>query len=226
MKKIVIIFSVIVIVCLSCKKTLQKKDDPFPFENTKRTKLAMNYPKDNNGYYILPLDTSTNSNRFNIYAEASKLTPFYSYNKVSVMSVKFDCNAYWVLGTIDGDLAVHIPLYNPFSSLYSSPYFNTPLSVKNKTVILNQYANSIISVVQNTEIYLKEYFAGSLYKPADEYKPEDGMYWSKRIIGPIPKYFQGDTITIYSETNWEAGNYTYKHPGETKKLDSLKIIFR
>ena len=48
MKKIVIIFSVIV--CLSCKKTLQKKDDPFPFENTKRTKLVMNYPKDNNGY--------------------------------------------------------------------------------------------------------------------------------------------------------------------------------
>lgn len=204
----------------------RKSNDPYPFVNGKQTKLVMNYPKDNKGYYIVPLDTTTNSNRFNIYAEASKLIPFYWYNNVSVMSVKFDSNTFFVLGTLDGDLVVHIPLYSPFTGFYSSPYYNIPLPVKNKTVILSQYANSIISVVQGTEIYLKEYFAGNLYKPADEYKPEDGMYWSKRIVGPIPKYFQGDTITIYSETYWDAGNYTYEHPGETTKIDSVKIIFK
>ena len=71
MVKIFSILSIIVILNASCKKLLQIRDDPYPFENGKRTKLVMNYPKDNNGYYIVPLDTSTNSNRFNIYAEAS-----------------------------------------------------------------------------------------------------------------------------------------------------------
>ena len=222
MKKTVSILFIIVILGASCRKS----NDPYPFENGKRSKLVMNYPKDNNGYYVVPLDTSTNANRFVIYSEAAKLIPFYWYNKVSIMSVKFDSNTFFVLGTLSGDLVVHITLYSPFSSLYSSTYFNVPLPVKNTTVILNQYANSIVSVVQDTEIYMKEYFAGSLYKPADEYKPEDGMYWSKRIVGPIPKYFQGDTITIYSKTNWDAGNYTYEHPNETTKLDSIKIVFK
>jgi len=213
----------LLLVFTSCEK---HNIDPYPFENGKRSKLVMNYPKDARGYYLVPLDTTRNSNRFNIYTETSKLIPFYHYNGISVIETRFDSDSYWVLGTISGDLAVTIPLYSPFTSLYSSPYFSTPLPVDTTTVILSQYRNSIVPIVQLTGIYLKEYFAGNMYQPADEYQPEQGMYWGKRIIGPIPKYFLGDTITVYSKTFWEAGNYTYTRPQETTKIDSIKIIFK
>ena len=214
---------ILLLVFTSCEK---KWIDPYPFENGKRSKLVMNYPQDARGYYLVPLDTTRNSNTFDIYIEASKLIPFYHYNGVSVMQAKFDSDSYWVLGTISGDLAVTIPLYSPFTSLYSSPYFNTPLPVDTTTVILIQYRNSIVPIVQETGIYLKEYFAGSMYQPADEYRPESGMYWGKRIVGPIPKYFKGDTVTIYSKVFWDAGNYTYTRPQETTKIDSVKVIFK
>ena len=226
MKKGYVLLVILLLAFTSCKKLLGIRNDPYPFENGNRSKLVMNYPKDANGYYLVPIDTNTNSNRFNIYVEASKLIPFYQYNGSTVIEVKFDCNTYWVLGTNNGDLAVKIPLYSPFTSLYSSPYFSTPLPVNNTTVILNQYRNSIVSVVQESSIYLKEYFPGSMYQPADEYKPENGMYWGKRIVGPIPKYFKGDTVTVYSRIFWEAGNYTYVHPNETTKIDQVKVIFK
>jgi len=217
---------ILLLVFTGCKKILQLRDDPYPFENGKRSKLVMLYPKDTRGYYLVPLDTTTNSNSYSIYVEATKLIPFYWYNGVSVMSVKFDCNSHWVLGTTSGDLAVTLPLYNPFTSLYSNPYFNTPLPVRDTVIVLNHYRNSIVPVVQESNIYLKEYFAGNMYQPADEYQPEAGMYWGKRIIGPIPKYFKDDTITVYSKIFWDAGNYTYLHPNETTKIDSVKIIFK
>jgi hypothetical protein len=223
MKKGYALLITLLLVLASCSKY---DIDPYPFENGKRSKLVMRYPKDARGYYLVPLDTTSNSNRFNIYTESSKLIPFYQYNGLSVIEVKFDCNSYWVLGTVSGNMAVTIPLYSPFTSLYSSPYFNTPLPVDTTTVTLSQYRNSIVPVVQPTGIYLKEYFAGNMYQPADEYQPEPGMYWGKRIIGPIPKYFRGDTITVYSKTFWEAGNYTYTRPQETTKIDSVKIIFK
>lgn len=197
-----------------------------PFVSTSKTKLVLKYPKDLNGYYLVPLDTATIKNRFNVYVEASGLIPQYQYNGTSVIQAKFDCNTYWVLGTGGGDLAVKIPLYSPFTSLYSSPYFTTPISVQNVTVILNQFRDYIIPIVQNTGIYLKEYFPGSLYKPADEYQPDPDMYWSKRIVGPIPGYFRGDTIKIYSQVDWDAGNYTYLRPTETTRRDSVQIIFK
>lgn len=222
MKKGYVLLIALLLTLVSCEKNI----DPYPFENGKRSKLVMLYPKDANGYYLVPIDTTRNSNRFNIYVEATKLIPFYWYNGVSVMNVKFDSNSYWVLGTVSGDLAVTIPLYSPFTSLYSSPYFNTPLPVDTTTVILSQYRNSIVPIVQESGIYLKEYFAGSMYQPADEYQPETGMYWGKRIIGPVPKYFKGDTITVYSKVFWDAGNYTYENPNETTKIDSVKVIFR
>ena len=120
MKKGYALLIILLLVLTSCEKEWV---DPYPFENGKRSKLVMNYPKDARGYYLVPLDTTSYSNKFNIYIEASKLIPFYHYNGVSVMQAKFDSDSYWVLGTISGDLAVTIPLYSPFTSLYSSPYF-------------------------------------------------------------------------------------------------------
>ena len=225
MKKILVL---LLLALASCQKprNSELRFDLNPFVGSSKTKLALKYPKDINGYYQVPISATLNSNRFDVFIEASTLIPRYQYNGTSVIQAKFDCNTYWVLGTGVGDLTVRIPLYSPFSSLYSSPYFTTPISVRNIVVTLNQYKNSIIPVVQETGVYLKEYFGGSLTKPADEYQPDPGMYWSKRIVGPIPGYFKGDTIKIYSQVDWDAGIYTYLHPTETTRRDSVQIIFK
>ena len=102
MKKGYAVLIILLLTLLSCRKS----NDPYPFANSKRTKLVMNYPKDNNGYYRVPIDSSTNTNRFVIYAEAATLIPFYWYNKVSVMSVRFDCNTYYILGSSSATIVV------------------------------------------------------------------------------------------------------------------------
>lgn len=52
------------------------------------------------------------------------------------------------------------------------------------------------------------------------------MLWGKRIVGPVPNYMVGDTITIYSKIFWETGNYGYGNPEMSTKRDSLKIILK
>jgi len=75
---------------------------------------------------------------------------------------------------------------------------------------------------------LKDYTGGGLNQPADEYLPTDtsSRAWSKRIIGPIPIYFKGDTVKIYCNISWDLGQYSINHPNLTNKLDSIKIIFK
>jgi hypothetical protein len=82
--------------------------------------------------------------------------------------------------------------------------------------------------VQTSGIYFKDYFAGSLSKPADEYKPTDPvtMSWSKRIIGPVPKFYKGDTIKVYCNVSWDLGQYSIDYPLLSEKLDSINIIFK
>ena len=58
----------------------------------------------------------------------------------------------------------------------------------------------------------------------DEYTPQNGNLWTKRIIGPIPQGFIGDTITIYGRASWECGNYSIQYPNRTRKIDSLRLI--
>jgi hypothetical protein len=185
----------------------------------------MKYPKDANGYFLVPMDTTMSYSRFDIYVEATKVIPSYRYNGTSVIVASFDCDSYWI---ISNSLAVTIPLYNPFTSLSSNAYFTTRLPVKDTTIILSQYKNYIVPIVQSTGIYLKDYFAGSLYKPADEYMPTDPVTraWSKRIIGPVPKFFKGDTIKVYCDISWDLGQYSVNNPGLSNKLDSIKIIFK
>ena len=42
--------------------------------------------------------------------------------------------------------------------------------------------------------------------------------YSKRIVGPIPNMFKGDTIKIYSQTYFDCGNFS------EQKRDSLSVI--
>jgi hypothetical protein len=215
---------------VACNKEVIKQNEQpdvtkSPFMTTPGTLLTMKYPKDANGYFLVPMDTIMNYSRFDIYVEATKVIPSYRYNGISVIVASFDCDSYWI---ISNSLAVTIPLYNPFTSLSSNSYFTNRLPVKDTTIILSQYKNYIVPIVQSTGIYLKDYFAGSLNKPADEYMPTDPVTraWSKRIIGPVPKFFKGDTIKVYCNVSWDLGQYSSENAGLSNKLDSINIIFK
>jgi len=70
-----------------------------------------------------------------------------------------------------------------------------------------------LPLVQETTILL------STSRNMSEFTPSiPGRKWAKRIIGPIPQYFVGDTITIDAEIYWDGGNLT------KSKLLSEKII--
>lgn len=199
----------------------EKIEYPSPFTGTDRgvVKLSMKYPKDNNGYYHVTLDPNKSYSYTNLFVESSKVTnERYLYNGASVVEASFDSDSYWIIGP---NLIVTLPLYNPFKSLYTSPYFRTPIPVGSKTIVLSQYENQIVSLVQETSIYLKEYDSRM-----DEYKPSGNNLWSKRIIGPIPYEMKGDTIKVYGKVVWECGNYSLSYPEKTHVIDSLKIIFQ
>ena len=218
MRKLIILLSVIAL--SGCQELGITPKYPSPFTGTDRgiVKLSMNYPKDSKGYYHVLLNPNTSYSYNSIFVEASKVTnKRYLYNGVSVLQADFDSDSYWVIGP---KLLVTLPLYNPFRSLYSSPYFRVPIPVGSKTITLSQFEGQIVSLVQETGIYLKDYD----YR-MDEYKPDVNNMWGKRIIGPIPYYMKGDTIKVYGRVYWECGNYTLTYPDRTTVIDSLKIIF-
>lgn len=209
-------YIVLLLLLSSCSKEISY---PSPFGNRKDGdfKITAQLPRDNNGYYHYKFNTIKDYNYTSIVAEASRITnERYIYNGTSVIEGDFDSNAFWILGD---SLAVTIPLYNPFKSLYSSPYFTSPLPVGTKTVILSQFKGFIVPVVPTSPIYFKEYDMRM-----DEYKPNNNNLWTKRVIGPIPKYMIGDTIVIHGKVAWECGNYSIQNPQYTHKTDSLKLI--
>lgn len=215
------LYLVAILATVGCKKV---EVDPYPFLNGKQSKLTMNYEKDINGYYLVPIDSNSNSNRINMYVEASDLIDHYKYNGVTVIESTFDCSSYWCLGILGEDLGIILPLYQPFGS-YRFPT-GKPIAVKDTFLRLDQFKNTLVPMVSEYGIYLKKYFEGNMYQPADEYKPESGMLWSKKIAGPIPGYFVGDTISVYSKIFWDCSNWSVTHPKETFKYDSIKIIFK
>lgn len=182
------------------------------FKITTRTRS-----RDVNGYYHYKFNTSLKYNYTDIVAEASQIVnPYYTYNGSSVVEASFDGNAFFILGD---SLVVTIPMYNPFNSLSSSPYFTNPISVNNRTVVLSQFKGFIVPVVPSTKIYFKQYDPRM-----DEYKPTGTNLWTKRVIGPIPKYMIGDTITIYGKASWDCGSYSIEFPQYTQKTDFIKLI--
>lgn len=167
--------------------------------------ITSKFNKDSNGYYHVGLGTSSYT-YFSIYAEASKLKDKYKYNGISVIEGNFDSNAYWTIGDT---LAFVVPLYASFGGLKNSPYWNAiKLPVENRVVYLSQFEGMLVPLVQTTKTYFQEYKEPEMisnyhsdYEPSDKIKFD----WTKRVIGPIPHYMKGDTITIYAKTFWEAG---------------------
>ena len=214
MKQFITLFSVLVL--FGCSKDGLQYPSPFTNSNEGQVSITMGTPKDARGYFHYKFDRTKSFNYTSVYAEATPITnERYLYNGVSVVESEFDTDTYWVFDT----LTVTIPLYNPFRSLYSSPYFNTPLSVGTKTVTLSQYRNTIVPLIATSSTYFKNYDARM-----DEYKPSGNNMWTKQLIGPIPAQYRGDTIKIYVKTYWECGNYSLTYPERTEKIDSLSLI--
>lgn len=67
-----------------------------------------------------------------------------------------------------------------------------------------QFQNDYIPIVQGNRVYLS--------------KSQDGKMYGKRIVGPVPPQFKGDTIVISPSCFWDAGM------DFVKKQYSLKII--
>jgi len=58
-----------------------------------------------------------------------------------------------------------------------------------------------VDLVQNTTFYLNNSPHNTEYTPSIL-----GRKWGKRIVGPIPDEFIGDTITIRAEIYWDGGS--------------------
>ena len=94
-----------------------------PFVAPKSSLLTMNYPKDNNGYYHIVLDTLVTMNRYNIYIEATKLKSQYAYNGVFNIQAKFNSSA--VYRFYNPILNIFLPVeVVPTSPIILKEYFN------------------------------------------------------------------------------------------------------
>lgn len=172
------------VLTLSCTKD----DTPAPCLNGPcDAQMIFPVQPDQNGYYHIKLDWSREYlPYFIIDVEASLIDPWYHYNGVSVVEAAFDSNTTWVIGE---DLVFTDPTYSPFQGNYSSS--GTPLPTGYTNLVLSQFKGTKVNVVQSTSIRFKE---------------DGNKLTSKRVVGPFPPTMIQDTITLYMEVFWDAGN--------------------
>ena len=179
-------------------------------------RLYTDYEMDQNGYYKIPV---VNNGRFNVHIESSAVKQDCQYNGVSVISSSFDSNTFY---EIESGISFTMPLYSPFYSLFSQS--GNPIKVKDTVVTLDYFQGTIQEVVQSTRVYHDVKDKQECFGWNDPYSGPtpsvtgDCIMYSKRIVGPIPNLLKGDTIKIFSRTNFDCGN-------RIKYLkDSLSVI--
>jgi len=179
-------------------------------------RLYTDYEMDENGYYKIPV---VDNGRFNVHIESSAVKQDCQYNGVSVISSSFDSNTFY---EIESGISFTMPLYSPFYSLFSQS--SNPIKVKDTVVTLDYFQGTIQEVVQSTRVYHDVKDKQECFGWNDPYSGPtpsvtgDCIMYSKRIVGPIPNLFKGDTIKIFSRTNFDCGN-------SSKYLkDSLSVI--
>ena len=171
---------------------------------------------DENGYYKIPV---VDNGRFNVHIESSAVKQDCQYNGVSVISSSFDSNTFY---EIESGLSFTLPLYNPFQSLYTQG--GNPIKLKDTIVTLDYFQGTIQGIVQETSIYhdvkdkMECYGWDEPFSGPTPLVTGDCKMYSKRIVGPIPNLFKGDTIKIYSQTYFDCGNFS------EQKRDSLSVI--
>ena len=142
---------------------------------------------DENGYYHVPLDWNQEYYPyFSVDIQADPTSPEYYYNGDPVVTAQFDSDTAWVIGDT---LVMKQAYYKPFSGEWTSTGGALPTHWKN--LDLTQFAGTIINIAQNTHIYFKK---------------EGPKVTSKRVLGPFAPHLKGDTITIYMEVMWDAGD--------------------
>ena len=148
---------------------------------------------DKNGYYHIPLDWDQEYYPyFSIDVEADTTSPEYRYAGDPVITARFDSDTSWVIGDT---LVMKQAYYRPFSGEWTSTGGALPTHWKNLN--LTQFAGTVVNIAQDTHIYFKE---------------NGDKVTSKRVLGPFAPHLKGDTITVYMEVMWDAGDYSVINP--------------
>ena len=176
-------------------------------ENNCWVDLYTDFEMDANGYHhVTPSWYSSTSGRFNIHIESSPTVSSCQYGGSVVVRSKFDSNTYW---EVESGLSFVFGLYSPFKGYYNQQ--GKPIKVKDTVVTLDFFKGEIIPVVQNTTIVHDVKDKMECYGWTN---PKSGptpintancVMYSKRIVGPLIQEMIGDTITVYSQTNFDCG---------------------
>lgn len=199
------------------------------FEDTKKNKnicqggdcwvkLYTDFEVDANGYHrVKPQWSSAMSGRFNIYIESSPTVEECQGAGNVITSSSFDSNAYW---EVESGLSFIVGLYNPFQGLVTQD--GNPIKVKDTVLTLNQFKGTIVPIVQNTSVYhdVKDKMAcygwNNQKSGPTPIRTGNCVMYSQRIVGPLIQDMIGDTITIYSNTDFHCRSFSL--------LDSIKVI--
>lgn len=148
---------------------------------------------DKNGYYHVRLDWNQEYYPyFSVDVEADPTSPEYYYNGDPVVTAQFDSDTAWVIGDT---LVMKQAYYKPFTGEWTSTGGALPTHWKN--LDLTQFKGTIVNIAQNTHIYFKK---------------NGNKMTSKRVLGPFPPHLKGDTITLYMEVMWDAGDNSVRKP--------------
>jgi len=148
---------------------------------------------DKNGYYHVKLDWHKEYYPyFSVDVEADPTSSEYHYNGDPVVTAQFDSDTAWVIGDT---LVMKQAYYKPFTGEWTST--GGPLPTHWKNLDLTQFKGTVVNIAQNTHIYFKNTGKKMI---------------SKRVLGPFPPHLRGDTITLYMEVMWDAGDNSVRKP--------------
>lgn len=154
---------------------------------------------DNNGYYHVPLDWNQEYYPyFTVEVEADTTNPEYHYAGDPVVTARFDSDTTWIIGDT---LVVKQAYYKPFEGDWTSTGGALPTFFKNLN--LNQFNGTVVNIAQNTHLYFSD---------------KSGTLHTKRILGPFPPHMVGDTVTIFMEVRWSAGEDSIKKSDYIEKF--------
>lgn len=175
---------ILLLSALSCSKTTVSTTCPTGDCNAT---IIFTEDIDENGYYHVPLDWNQEYYPYFIVdIEADPTSPEYYYNGDPVVTAQFDSDTAWVIGDT---LVMKQAYYKPFSGEWTSTGGALPTHWKN--LDLTQFTGTVVNIAQNTHIYFRK---------------EGSKVRSKRVLGPFAPHLKGDTITIYMEVMWDAGD--------------------
>ena len=143
---------------------------------------------DENGYFNIYLNFEGEYwPWFKIDAYATKLKKEWLINGVPFVTAGFTSDKAWVIGDT---LTYSVPLYRPYGGLTNSSGQMIP--EQTNEVTLTQFAGIEVNLVQNAAIYFSE---------------RGNFLWSRRVVGPVPPFFVGDTATIAMRIQWREKVY-------------------